>query len=43
MPMDGITVGFAARELDEALAGGRIDRNTQPEKDTVVMVIRANN
>ena len=43
MPMDGITVGFAARELDEALAGGRIDRITQPEKDTVVMVIRANN
>ena len=41
MPMDGLTVGFAARELDEKLRGGRIDRITQPERDTVVLVIRA--
>ena len=41
MPMDGLTAGFAARELNEMLRGGRIDRITQPERDTVVLVIRA--
>ena len=41
MPMDGLTVGFAARELDRLLQGGRVDKITQPEHDTVVMVIRA--
>ncbi|MCR5565835.1 MAG: NFACT family protein [Clostridiales bacterium] len=41
MPMDGLTVGFAARELNETLRGGRIDKITQPERDTVVLVIRA--
>jgi len=41
MPMDGITVGFIARELDRTLQGGRVDRITQPERDAVVMVIRA--
>ncbi len=43
MPMDGLTVGFAAEELNRALSGGRIDRITQPEKDTVLLVIRAEN
>ena len=43
MPMDGLTAGFAARELDRMLTGGRIDRITQPERDTVVMVIRNDN
>ena len=43
MPMDGLTAGFMARELDRMLAGGRIDRITQPERDTVIMVIRAGN
>ena len=43
MPMDGLTLGFAARELDEALRGGRVDRVTQPEKDTVILLIRAGN
>ena len=41
MPMDGLTVGFAARELNRMLKGGRVDRITQPERDAVVMVIRA--
>ena len=41
MPMDGLTVGFAARELNETLRGGRIDKITQPERDTVVLVVRA--
>ena len=41
MPMDGLTAGFAARELDRTLKGGRVDRITQPERDAVVLVIRA--
>ena len=41
MPVDGLTLGFAARELDELLRGGRVDRVTQPEKDTVILLIRA--
>lgn len=41
MPMDGLTVGFAARELNETLRGGRIDKIMQPERDAVVLVIRA--
>ena len=41
MPMDGLTTGFAARELNETLRGGRIDKITQPERDTAVLVIRA--
>ncbi len=43
MPMDGLTLGFAARELNALLAGGRIDRITQPERDTVILLIRAGN
>ena len=43
MPMDGLTAGFIARELDGELAGGRIDRITQPERDTVILTIRAGN
>lgn len=38
--MDGLTLGFVARELDKALAGGRIDRITQPDKDLVVFSVR---
>ncbi len=41
MPMDGLTAGFVARELNGLLQGGRVDRITQPEKDAVVLVIRA--
>ena len=40
MPMDGLTVGFAARELNEMLRGGRVDRITQPERNTIVILIR---
>ena len=43
MPMDGLTIGFAAREMDALLAGGRIDKVTQPEKDTVILTVRAGN
>ena len=40
MPMDGLTAGFAARELNELLRGGRVDKITQPERDTIVILIR---
>lgn len=38
MPMDGLTLGFATREMNAILPGGRIDRITQPEKDTIVLL-----
>ena len=41
MPMDGLTLGFMARELQEQLRDGRIEKVTQPEKDMLVLVIRA--
>lgn len=43
MPMDGLTIGFAAREIDRALSGGRVDKVAQPEKDTVILTVRAGN
>ncbi len=41
MPMDGMTLGFAAREINAAIAGGRIDKVSQPEKDAIVLLVRA--
>ncbi len=41
MPMDGLTLGFMARELQETLRDGRIEKVTQPEKDMLVLLIRA--
>ncbi len=41
MPMDGLTLGFMARELSEALRDGRVEKVSQPEKDMLVLVIRA--
>ena len=40
MPMDGVMLGFAARELKEKLVGGRVDKLTQPEKDEIILTIR---
>ncbi|MGN0801962.1 MAG: NFACT family protein [Candidatus Faecivicinus sp.] len=42
MPLDGITLGFMADELSQALVGGRIDRVTQPERDELILTIRNN-
>ena len=41
MPMDGLTLGFMARELRETLRDGRVEKVTQPEKDMLVLLIRA--
>ena len=41
MPLDGLTLGFIARELQQTLGGARVERVTQPEKDMLVLLIRA--
>ena len=41
MPMDGVMLGFVARQLDTALRDGRVDRVIQPEKDEIHLMIRA--
>ena len=40
MPLDAITVRYLAEELDRELAGSRIDRVHQPEKDLVLLTLR---
>ncbi len=41
MPMDGLTLGFIARELKDALMDGRVEKVSQPEKDMLLLLIRA--
>ena len=41
MPMDGVMLGFVARELDAKLREGRVDRVIQPERDEIHLIIRA--
>ncbi|MEG2604761.1 MAG: NFACT family protein, partial [Clostridia bacterium] len=41
MPMDGFTLSFMQRELRAALLGGRVDKVNQPERDSLVLVIRS--
>ncbi len=41
MPMDGVMLGFLARELNQTLKDGRVDRVIQPEKDEIHLLIRA--
>lgn len=41
MPMDGVMLGFVARELDQKLKDGRVDRVIQPERDEIHLLIRA--
>ncbi len=41
MPLDGLTLGLVARELNEALAGGRVNKIIQPERDEIVLTIRS--
>ena len=40
MPMDGVMLGFMTRELNDKLAGGRVDKVTQPERDEILLTIR---
>ena len=41
MPMDGVMLGFVARELSSKLMDGRVDRVIQPERDEIHLLIRA--
>ena len=43
MAYDGLVVSAIVRELSEVLAGGRIDKIHQPEKDTVIISVRTRN
>ena len=39
--MDGLTLGALARELNRVLEGGRVDRVQQPERDELLLTLRA--
>ena len=41
MPFDGFTLGLVARELDDALTGGRVNKIIQPERDEIILTIRS--
>ena len=41
MPMDGVTFHLIANELNALLAGGRVDKITQPERDEVIITVRS--
>jgi len=41
MPLDGVTVSAVVYELREKLLGGRVDKIYQPEKDEILLQIRA--
>ena len=40
MPLDGLTLSFVAKELNGLLAGGRIDKVVQPERDEILLTVR---
>ena len=41
MPLDGVMLGFVARELNSKLKDGRIDKIIQPERDELQLLLRA--
>ena len=41
MPLDAVTVSALAKELSERLEGGRIDKVQQPERDMMLLSLRA--
>ena len=42
MPLDAVTVSALTRELRERIEGGRIDKVQQPERDMLLISLRAN-
>ena len=40
MALDGMTMGFLARELNMQLSGGRVDKITQPDEDLLILHLR---
>ena len=41
MPLDGITISAVVAELNGKLAGGRVDKASQPERDEIILPVRA--
>ena len=41
MPIDGLTLGLMAGELNRTLADGRISKIIQPERDEIILTIRS--
>ncbi len=41
MAMDGFTLSFVTREMNALLTGGRVDKVSQPEKDTLLLLVRS--
>ncbi|GHV25801.1 fibronectin-binding protein A [Clostridia bacterium] len=42
MPLDGFTLGFVCDEVALAIVGGRIERVQQPDKSSIILIIRNN-
>ncbi len=42
MPADSVNIKYLAGELNRVLSGGRIDKITMPEMNTVILTIRSN-
>jgi len=40
MPFDGLAISHLVRELNQQLAGQRIEKIYQPEKDQLTLVVR---
>ena len=40
MSLDGFSMHALVKELSRALVGGRIDKITQPNKQTIVLSVR---
>ena len=43
MPQDAFSIFHTAKELNNLLVGGKIDKINQPDKDSLLLYLRANN
>ena len=41
MPLDAVCIAALSRELNDRLEGGRIDKVQQPERDLLLLSVRA--
>ena len=41
MPSDALHYSFMAKELDERLRDGKIEKITMPEKDEIILTVRS--
>ncbi len=41
MPFDGVATAYIAEDLNKKLSDGRVEKALQPEKDEIILVIRA--